>query len=340
MSHPGNTSLLEVRDLRVEFRTPLGTVQAVDGLSYKVYENEIVGLVGESGCGKSASQLAVMQLIQSPPGFISGGEVVFGGKDLLRCKRNGPEIRAVRGGQIAMIFQEPMTSLNPVLTIGDQLVEAVRVHCGLGGQSGKARAIELLKMVGIPAAERRVDDYPHQFSGGMCQRVMIGMGLSCGPQLLIADEPTTALDVTTQAQMLELMKSLVQRLNTSLVIVTHNLGVVARYVQRIYVMYAGRVVEEGTTKEIFGRPRHPYTLGLLRSVPRLDEDEGSRLVPIDGMPPNLIDMPGTCAFLPRCPYSIDRCRTDPWPDLTSVEDGHRIRCYVDLETRPVEHALA
>lgn len=340
MSHPGNTPLLEVRDLRVEFRTPLGTVQAVDGLSYKVYENEIVGLVGESGCGKSASQLAVMQLIQSPPGFISGGEVVFGGKDLLRCKRNGPEMRAVRGGQIAMIFQEPMTSLNPVLTIGDQLVEAVRVHCGLGGQSGKARAIELLKMVGIPAAERRVDDYPHQFSGGMCQRVMIGMGLSCGPQLLIADEPTTALDVTTQAQMLELMKSLVQRLNTSLVIVTHNLGVVARYVQRIYVMYAGRVVEEGTTKEIFGRPRHPYTLGLLRSVPRLDEDEGSRLVPIDGMPPNLIDMPGTCAFLPRCPYSIDRCRTDPWPDLTSVEDGHRIRCYVDLETRPVEHALA
>jgi len=340
VSHPGNTPLLEVRDLRVEFRTPLGTVQAVDGLSYKVYENEIVGLVGESGCGKSASQLAVMQLIQSPPGFISGGEVVFGGKDLLRCKRNGPEMRAVRGGQIAMIFQEPMTSLNPVLTIGDQLVEAVRVHCGLGGQSGKARAIELLKMVGIPAAERRVDDYPHQFSGGMCQRVMIGMGLSCGPQLLIADEPTTALDVTTQAQMLELMKSLVQRLNTSLVIVTHNLGVVARYVQRIYVMYAGRVVEEGTTKEIFGRPRHPYTLGLLRSVPRLDEDEGSRLVPIDGMPPNLIDMPGTCAFLPRCPYSIDRCRTDPWPDLTSVEDGHRIRCYVDLETRPVEHALA
>lgn len=340
MSHPGNRPLLEVRDLRVEFRTPLGTVQAVDGLSYKVYENEIVGLVGESGCGKSASQLAVMQLIQSPPGFISGGEVVFGGKDLLRCKRNGAEMRAVRGGQIAMIFQEPMTSLNPVLTIGDQLVEAVRVHCGLGGQSGKARAIELLKMVGIPAAERRVDDYPHQFSGGMCQRVMIGMGLSCGPQLLIADEPTTALDVTTQAQMLELMKSLVQRLNTSLVIVTHNLGVVARYVQRIYVMYAGRVVEEGTTKEIFGRPRHPYTLGLLRSVPRLDEDEGSRLVPIDGMPPNLIDMPGTCAFLPRCPYSIDRCRTDPWPDLTSVEDGHRIRCYVDLETRPVEHALA
>jgi oligopeptide/dipeptide ABC transporter ATP-binding protein len=340
VNDPSRTPLLDVRDLRVEFRTPLGTVRAVDGLSYQVYENEIVGVVGESGCGKSASQLAVMQLIQSPPGFISQGEVFFQGKDLLRYKRNGPQMRAVRGGQIAMIFQEPMSSLNPVLTIGDQLVEAVQLHCGLGGQSGKERAIELLRMVGIPAAERRVDDYPHQFSGGMCQRVMIAMGLSCSPQLLIADEPTTALDVTTQAQMLELMKSLVRKLNTSLVIVTHNLGVVARYVQRIYVMYAGRVVEEGTTKEIFGQPRHPYTLGLLKSVPRLDEIEGSRLVPIEGMPPNLIDMPGTCAFLPRCPYSVDRCRIDPWPELTPVAGGHRIRCYVDLEKCPVEHAVA
>jgi peptide/nickel transport system ATP-binding protein len=331
--------LLEVRDLRVEFRTPLGTVHAVDGLTYHLGENEVVGIVGESGCGKSASQLAVMQLLQSPPGRISGGEVLFHGKDLLRCKRNGPEMRSVRGGQIAMIFQEPMTSLNPVATIGDQLVEAVKLHCGLGKQSGKERAVELLKMVGIPAAERRVNDYPHQFSGGMCQRVMIAMGLSCGPQILIADEPTTALDVTTQAQMLELMKSLVAKSGTSLVIVTHNLGVVARYVQRIYVMYAGRVVEEGTTKEIFGRPSHPYTLGLLKSVPRLDEAEGCRLVPIEGMPPNLIDMPGTCAFLPRCPYSIERCHADPWPELTPVSEGHCIRCYVDLESRPSEHAI-
>ena len=340
MSDQGKPALLEVRDLRVEFRTPNGTVKAVDGLSYHLDENEIVGIVGESGCGKSASQLAVMQLLQSPPGFISGGEVIFRGKDLLRYKRNGPEMRAVRGGQMAMIFQEPMTSLNPVAKIGDQLVEAVKLHCGLSGQSGQERAVELLKMVGIPAAERRVNDYPHQFSGGMCQRVMIAMGLSCGPQILIADEPTTALDVTTQAQMLELMKGLVQKLGTSLVIVTHNLGVVARYVHRIYVMYAGRVVEQGTTKDIFGSPRHPYTLGLLKSVPRLDEIQGTRLVPIEGMPPDLIDMPGTCAFLPRCPYAIERCRVEPWPELTAVGEGHCIRCYVDLESNPVEHPVA
>jgi peptide/nickel transport system ATP-binding protein len=309
----------------------MGTVHAVDGLSYRLFENEIVGIVGESGCGKSASQMAVMQLLQSPPGFVSGGEVIFQGRDLLRFERRGVEMRAVRGGQIAMIFQEPMTSLNPVTTIGHQLVEAVRLHCGLGKQSGRERAIELLRMVGIPAAESRVDDYPHQFSGGMCQRVMIAMGLSCGPQILIADEPTTALDVTTQAQMLKLMTGLVHETGTSLVIVTHNLGVVARYVQRIYVMYAGRVVEEGCTKDIFARPRHPYTVGLLKSVPRLDEVQGTRLVPIEGMPPNLIDMPGTCAFLPRCPYAVERCRVEPWPELTSVGDGHHIRCYVNLE---------
>ena len=340
MSAENQTPLLDVRDLRVEFRTPIGVVHAVDGLSYQLFENEIVGIVGESGCGKSASQLAVMQLLQSPPGFISGGEVIFDGKDLAGYKRNSPEMRAIRGGQIAMIFQEPMTSLNPVATIGDQLVEAVKLHCGLGGKSPDEVAAELLKMVGIPGAERRVKDYPHQFSGGMCQRVMIAMGLSCSPRILIADEPTTALDVTTQAQMLELMKKLVQQFGASLVIVTHNLGVVARYVQRIYVMYAGRVVEEGTTKDIFGRPSHPYTLGLLRSVPRLDEAQGTRLIPIDGMPPNLIDMPGTCAYLPRCPNSIERCRTDPWPELTSVDDGHRIRCYVNLEDRDLEPALS
>jgi oligopeptide/dipeptide ABC transporter ATP-binding protein len=340
VSAENKAPLLDVRDLRVEFRTPIGVVHAVDGLSYQLFENEIVGIVGESGCGKSASQLAVMQLLQSPPGFISGGEVIFDGKDLSGYKRNSPEMRAIRGGQIAMIFQEPMTSLNPVATIGDQLVEAVKLHCGLGGKSPDEVAAELLKMVGIPGAERRVKDYPHQFSGGMCQRVMIAMGLSCSPRLLIADEPTTALDVTTQAQMLELMKKLVQQFGASLVIVTHNLGVVARYVQRIYVMYAGRVVEEGTTKDIFGRPSHPYTLGLLRSVPRLDEEQGTRLIPIEGMPPNLIDMPGTCAFLPRCPYAVERCRTDPWPELTSVDDGHRVRCYVDLEDRDLEPALS
>jgi oligopeptide transport system ATP-binding protein len=340
VSAENKAPLLDVRDLRVEFRTPIGVVHAVDGLSYQLFENEIVGIVGESGCGKSASQLAVMQLLQSPPGFISGGEVIFDGKDLAGYKRNSPEMRAIRGGQIAMIFQEPMTSLNPVATIGDQLVEAVKLHCGLGGRSQDEVAAGLLKMVGIPGAERRVKDYPHQFSGGMCQRVMIAMGLSCSPRILIADEPTTALDVTTQAQMLELMKNLVRQFGASLIIVTHNLGVVARYAQRIYVMYAGRVVEEGTTKDIFAHPRHPYTLGLLKSVPRLDEVHGSRLVPIDGMPPNLIDMPGTCAFLPRCPFSVEQCRTDLWPELTSVGDGHRIRCYVNLEDRDLEPALS
>ena len=339
MNEQGKGTLLEVRDLCVEFRTPLGTVRAVDGLSYHLDENEIVGIVGESGCGKSASQLAVMQILQSPPGCIGRGEVIFQGKDLLRYKRNGPEMRAVRGGQMAMIFQEPMTSLNPVMSIGDQLVEAVKLHCGLGKQSGQERAVELLKMVGIPAAESRVKDYPHQFSGGMCQRVMIAMGLSCNPRILIADEPTTALDVTTQAQMLGLMKGLVEKLGTSLVIVTHNLGVVARYVQRVYVMYAGRVVEEGTTKDIFGQPRHPYTLGLLQSVPRLDEAQGTRLVPVEGMPPNLIDMPGTCAFLPRCSYATERCHADPWPELRSVDDGHCVRCYANLESHSVEKAI-
>jgi peptide/nickel transport system ATP-binding protein len=323
--------ILDVRDLCVEFRTPLGTVKAVDGISYHLHENEIVGIVGESGCGKSASQLAVMQLLQSPPGRIAGGQVLFEGKDLLGFKRNGPEMRSIRGGQIAMIFQEPMNSLNPVMTIGDQLVEAYALHCGLKGQSSIERAVELLRMVGIPGAERRVKDYPHQFSGGMCQRVMIAMGLSCSPRILIADEPTTALDVTTQAQMLELMKDLVRQVGASLVIVTHNLGVVARYVERIYVMYAGRVVEEGTTKDIFGRPSHPYTRGLLGSVPRLDEEQGRRLTSIEGMPPNLVDMSGGCAFLPRCPFAVERCREDSWPDLRSVGDGHRIRCFVDLK---------
>jgi oligopeptide/dipeptide ABC transporter ATP-binding protein len=332
--------LLDVRDLRVEFHTPLGTVHAVDGVSYQLYENEIVGIVGESGCGKSASQLAVMQLLQSPPGRIAGGEVIFEGRDLLKYKRNGPEMRSVRGGQIAMIFQEPMNSLNPVMTIGDQLVEAYELHCGLKGQTSMDRAVELLKMVGIPAAERRVKDYPHQFSGGMCQRVMIAMGLSCSPRILIADEPTTALDVTTQAQMLELMRKLVRQVGASLVIVTHNLGVVARYVERIYVMYAGRVVEEGTTKDIFGRPSHPYTRGLLGSVPRLDEAQSHRLVSIEGMPPNLVDMPGTCAFLPRCPFAVEQCHQDPWPELRSVGEGHRIRCYVDLEDEGREPARA
>ena len=324
------STLLDVRDLQVEFVTPNGAVRAVDGVSYTLDEHEIVGLVGESGCGKSASQLAVMQLIQSPPGRIAGGEVLFEGSDLLTFAKNGPQMRAVRGGRIAMIFQEPMTSLNPVLTVGAQLEEAVRTHCSLSKSEARDRAVELLRLVGTPSPETRVKDYPHQFSGGIFQRVMIAMGLSCNPRVLIADEPTTALDVTTQAQVLKLMRDLVEQFGASLVIVTHNLGVVARYVHRIYVMYAGRVVEAGATKDIFAHPRHPYTLGLLKSVPRLDERQGARLIPIDGLPPNLIDMPPTCAFLPRCTRAIDRCRREPWPALESVGGGHSVRCYVNL----------
>jgi oligopeptide/dipeptide ABC transporter ATP-binding protein len=242
-------------------------------------------------------------------------------------------MRAIRGAKIAMIFQEPMTSLNPVLTIGRQLREMLELHLGMKGESARKRAVELLTLVGIPGADRRLEDYPHQFSGGMRQRVMIAMGLSCNPKMLIADEPTTALDVTTQAQLLELMKAMVDKFHSSLVIVTHNLGVVARYAQRIYIMYAGRIVESGNCKDIFRQPRHPYTIGLLRCVPRLDEEEGRKLVPIKGLPPNLINMPSTCAFLPRCPYSIEQCRKDPWPDLRLVGNQQYIRCYVNTEER-------
>jgi peptide/nickel transport system ATP-binding protein len=322
--------LLKVNNLVTQFKTESGVVKAVDGVSYYIDEQEIVGLVGESGCGKSVSQLSVMQLI-SAPGEITGGEVIFEGRNLLKYKANGPEMRSVRGARIAMIFQEPMTSLNPVLTIGQQLTEMLVLHMKMNEEAARKRAIDLMGLVGIPAAEKRIDDYPHHFSGGMRQRVMIAMGLSCNPRILIADEPTTALDVTTQAQLLEMMKDMVQHFRASLVIVTHNLGVIARYAQRIYIMYAGRIVESGTTKDIFGHPRHPYTIGLLKCIPRLDEEEGTKLVPIVGMPPNLINMPPTCAFLPRCSYKIDKCFKEPWPELTPVSDNHFIRCYANTE---------
>jgi oligopeptide/dipeptide ABC transporter ATP-binding protein len=324
--------LLKVNNLATHFKTESGLVKAVDGVSYHIRGQEIIGLVGESGCGKSVSQLSVMQLISSP-GEIVDGEVIFEGQDLLKFEANGPQMRAVRGAKIAMIFQEPMTSLNPVLTIGQQLTEMLDLHLHMSREAARERAIELLGMVGIPGGENRIDDYPHHFSGGMRQRVMIAMGLSCNPRMLIADEPTTALDVTTQAQLLELMKDMVEKFQASLVIVTHNLGVVARYAQRIYIMYAGRIVESGTTKDIFGNPLHPYTIGLLKCVPRLDEEEGRKLVPINGLPPNLINMPSTCAFLPRCSYKIDRCQREPWPPLTHVHDEHYIRCYVNTKEK-------
>jgi len=322
--------VLEIQNLTTNFYTEYGTVKAVDGVSYYVDEGEIIGLVGESGCGKSVSVLSAMQLIQTP-GRIDSGRVLFKGEDILKYDSKGEKMSAIRGGKIAMIFQEPMTSLNPVLSICRQLTEALEIHLDMDIQSARDRAIELLHMVGLPEAARRIDDFPHQFSGGMRQRVMIAMALSCNPSVIIADEPTTAVDVTTQAQLLELMNDLVTRLHTSLIIVTHNLGVVARYVQRIYVMYAGRIVESGPAEEIFENPRHPYTIGLMRSVPRLGEKRGSRkLIPIDGMPPDLIFMPPTCAFLPRCTYKIERCREEPWPALRQVGEKHYTACFVDI----------
>jgi oligopeptide/dipeptide ABC transporter ATP-binding protein len=322
-------ALLEVENLKTYFKVDHGLVKAVDGVSYHINESEIVGLVGESGCGKSVSQLSVMQLIPTPPGRIEAGKILFEGQDLLKFEAKGPEMRAVRGAKISMVFQEPMTSLNPVLTIGRQLTESLELHLGMEPNEARDRAVELLGLVAIPDAAKRLDDYPHQFSGGMRQRVMIAMALSCNPRIIIADEPTTALDVTTQAQLLELMKDVITRFNASLVIVTHNLGVVARYAQRLYVMYAGRIVESGTSKELFGNPRHPYTIALLKSVPRLDEEEGTKLVPIVGMPPNLVNMPNTCAFRPRCPYQIERCHEDPWPDLRLIDGQHYVSCYIE-----------
>ncbi len=318
--------ILQVNNLETQFFTEGGLVKAVDGVSYHIDEQEIVGLVGESGCGKSVSQLSVMQLVSSP-GKIVGGEIIFNGQNLLDLEANGPEMRSIRGAKIAMIFQEPMTSLNPVLTIGRQLTETLELHMGLDRSASREKAIELLRDVGIPSPESRIDDYPHHFSGGMRQRVMIAMGLSCNPKILIADEPTTALDVTTQAQLLELMKDMVEQYHASLVIVTHNLGVVARYAQRIYIMYAGRIVEAGTTKDIFAGPRHPYTIGLLKCIPRLDEERGRKLVPIVGLPPNLINMQPTCAFSPRCSYKSEKCLKEPWPPLTHLGNEHYVGCF-------------
>jgi oligopeptide/dipeptide ABC transporter ATP-binding protein len=321
--------LLEVKNLKVIFQTTAGTVKAVDGMSYYLNEGEVIGLVGESGCGKSVSQMAVTQLIATPPGEIVGGEVIFEGENLLRYKADSNQMRVIRGGEIGMVFQEPMTSFNPVFTIGDQIMESLMLHLTLNHQDAKQRAIELLEQVGIPDAKIRVDNYPHQFSGGMRQRAMIAMALSCNPKLVIADEPTTALDVTTQAQVLEVMMEMTEKFHNSLVIVTHNLGIVARHAQRIYVMYAGRIVESGTADDVFSDPSHPYTIALLKSVPRLDEERGRQLVPINGLPPNLIDMPHVCAFKPRCSLA-SRCLEETDPVLKQVGDNHFARCHLDI----------
>src|SRR5438874_1470648 len=304
--------LLEIRDLKTQFFTEDGIVHAVDGVSYDVEEGETLGLVGESGCGKSVTALSILRLIPNPPGKIVAGEIIFEGEDLLKLDED--EIRQVRGNRIAMVFQEPMTSLNPVLTIGRQLTEALELHLKMDHAAASKRATELLEMVGIPEARNRLSDYPHQFSGGMRQRVMIAMALSCNPKLLLADEPTTALDVTIQAQILEIMARLSRELGTAVVIITHNLGVVARYADRVNVMYAGKIIETSTAENVYADPRHPYTLGLLNSVPRLDQAQGEKLVPIEGLPPDLGRLPPGCSFYPRCVFRTDKCKEE-YPPL-------------------------
>jgi oligopeptide/dipeptide ABC transporter ATP-binding protein len=325
--------LLEVEDLRTYFDTSAGTVRAVDGISYTVNEGETVGIVGESGCGKSVGALSILRLIPSPPGRIVSGRLRFHGEDLLEM--SDEKLHAVRGGQIAMVFQEPMTSLNPVLTIGLQLCETMQFHLKLTPEQARLRAVELLGMVGISEPGRRLDQYPHHLSGGMRQRVMIALAMSCKPKLIIADEPTTALDVTIQAQILELMKDLTKRFGVALVVITHNLGVVARYADRVNVMYAGRIVESGTAADIYHRPMHPYTLGLLRSVPRMDRPRGEKLIPIDGQPPDLTREITGCAYRPRCGIAAERCDREA-PALEAITPGHASACF---ETGRLERML-
>jgi oligopeptide/dipeptide ABC transporter ATP-binding protein len=324
--------LLDVRGLRTHFHTSAGVIRAVDGVSWDVRKGETVALVGESGCGKSVSALSVMRLVSAPAGRIVAGEILFKGRNLLALSEE--EMRRVRGREIGMIFQEPMTSLNPVLTIGRQLTETVETHLAMTSAQSQARAVELLSLVGIPEGVRRLRQFPHQFSGGMRQRIMIAMALACDPALVLADEPTTALDVTIQAQILELMKSLSRRLGAAIMMITHNLGVVARYADRVNVMYAGKIVERGTAREIYANPRHPYTLGLLRSVPRLDEPRRAKLQPIPGQPPDLSRLPAGCSFAPRCAYAIDRCRVEE-PGLDPVAADHLSACWLanELDTR-------
>ncbi len=321
--------LLEVRNLRTDFRTGAGVVRAVDGLSYTVERGETIAIVGESGSGKSVGALSVMRLIPNPPGRITGGEVLFAGRDLMKLPEEA--MREVRGGDIGMVFQEPMTSLNPVLTIGRQITETIEQHRGADRVAADRRAVELLRLVGMADPARRLKQYPHQLSGGMRQRVMIAIALACEPKLIIADEPTTALDVTIQAQILALMQNLTRRLDVALIIITHNLGVVARYAQRVNVMYAGRIVESGTAEQIYHNPRHPYTVALLRSVPRLDRPRQARLDPVEGQPPDLTRLDEGCAFRSRCRFAVASCARSAPPLDPTEEKGHLSACFRNHE---------
>jgi oligopeptide transport system ATP-binding protein len=329
--------LLEVQDLKTYFKVKAGRVRAVDGVSFVIKPREKVAIVGESGCGKSVTALSIMRLVPQPPGEYAGGSILFDGKDLLDMPESG--LRKIRGGQIGMIFQDPLTCLNPTMTVGNQIAEGLRLHLKVSKDQAQKRAISLLEEVGIPEAARRIGSYPHQFSGGMRQRVMIAMALACNPKLLIADEPTTALDVTVQAQILELINAVCNEFGTALILITHDLGVVAEMTDRVVVMYAGKVVEEAPTEEIFANPRHPYTLGLLASVPRLDEVRTSELKTIEGAPPDLLKPPPGCPFMPRCAFARAICRTMPPLDPLTGNAAHRKACWVDV-TDPREQAYA
>jgi oligopeptide transport system ATP-binding protein len=320
--------LLEVQGLETTFKTPDGVVHAVNGVSFEVNEGETLGVVGESGCGKSVTMLSILGLIPSPPGKIVAGSATFFGRDLL--KMSVDEIRAIRGAQISMVFQDPMTSLNPVLTVGRQLTEPLILHLGMTRQQAEDRAAELLEIVGIPKASERLSDFPHQFSGGMRQRVMIAMALSCSPQLLIADEPTTALDVTIQAQITDLVKRLRNELGMAIIWITHDLGVVAGLAQRVIVMYGGFIIEEAPVNELFANPLHPYTIGLIGSLPRLDESGQKQLTSIEGVPPLLLERPNHCPFAPRCKWVMERCWNEN-PVLELVAPEHRIACWADVK---------
>lgn len=317
-------TILEIKDLRTHFFTDHGEIPAVDGVNLRVGKGEVLGVVGESGSGKSVTSLSVMRLVPQPPGKIVSGSIRFKGEDLAAASEK--RMRHLRGNRIAMIFQEPMTSLNPVYKIGGQITETLRLHRGMGGREARKHAIDILRRVGIPRPESIIDDYPHQLSGGMRQRVMIGMAMSCEPELLIADEPTTALDVTIQAQILDLMRKLNEQSGTSIMMITHDLGIVAEMCDRVAVMYAGKIVEEGPVRSIFRNPQHPYTKGLLQSIPRIN-DKRKRLYSIPGNVPALGSMPQGCRFAPRCEFVTDKCRTE-MPELETVSDNHYCRCWL------------
>lgn len=322
------SELLNVQGLETQFNTPEGVVHAVNGVDFTLKEGETLGVVGESGCGKSVTMLSILRLIQQPPGKIVAGQAMFRGKDLL--KMSNEEIRHVRGGQISMVFQDPMTSLNPVMTIGKQLAEPLMLHLGLTKEQARDRSIELLEQVGIPRAADRLKDYPHQYSGGMRQRVMIAMALSCAPQILIADEPTTALDVTIQAQIVELVIRLREELGMAIIWITHDLGVVASVAHRVNVMYGGFIIEDSLIDDLYRNPLHPYTIGLLGSLPQIQSEGRKRLYSIDGMPPMLYKKPHSCPFAPRCKWVIEKCRLVN-PPLIEIEESHRAACWVDTK---------